>query len=311
MVVMHRRTRFGIRMETVYFARGTEPYRTDADLVLFAFAAEDAVTVRNRRLNWSIQLDLSPDEEQLLEGTNVHLRKELRKALREGASLRCEVLRHPTDAQIQAYAGRQDAFSHRQRADAVDLRHLAELAERDMLAILHVLSPEGGILAGCSLWICADRAYGLHAFSTFRRFTEPSARRRAGTATKRMYWQAVLLAKREHCRVFDFGLAIHARHDPQGHLRGIDSLKYEFGARPVKEFDFYKACTWKGRLILPLLLLSKWRPFDRYEPVLPAVPPTVSPGIPSGVPLSDPPAGSPPPAAGGNAAVPRRQHAAE
>ena len=266
MVVMRKRNRMGLKLETVFYPEKIEKYSTNADIVLFAFAKEEAVVTRNRYVNWSFQLDLAPDENILLDRTSRHTRKEIRKALLDSESYQCELQRHPTLLQRQGYASLQNEFSHRREADPVDMQRFDELAGKDMLAILYVSSPEKGILAGGAVWICEDRTYGLHSFSTFRRFSESADRQSAGTATKLLYWKCILLAKSEKSRVFDFGLAIHSRKDPHKLLHGIDELKYAFGARPVKEFDCYMAYTWKGHLFLPLLLLSKWRPLDRYVP---------------------------------------------
>ncbi len=270
MVVMRKRKRFGLKMETAFYADGTEDYHPDADIVLFIFIREAAITGIHRIISWSFLVDLTREEAALQADMRRTMRKELKRAgelEREGA-LRIELQRHPTESQREAYIGRQDAFAAARGSDRVDRQRFDELARKDMLAILYVRKPQGETLAGVALWLCEDRTYGMHAFSTFRDCDGPEDRKLAGLATKLLYWRSLLLAKSENSRMFDFGGAFPSRR-ANARLHGIDDLKYAFGALPVRQFDCYRAYTLKGKLVLPFILMLKWNPFERYEPWAP------------------------------------------
>ena len=257
-------------METAFYADGTEPYRPDADIVLFIFIREAAITGIHRIISWSFLIDLTQEESQMLANMRKTLRKELKKAcdMERDGTLLYELQRHPTASQRESFIQMQNAFAARRKSDRVDLQRFAELAEKDMLAIQYVGMSGKGPLAGAALWICEDRTYGMHSFSTFRDCSGAEDKKMAGMATKLMYWKSMELAKSENSRIFDFGGAF-AKKKAHAHLHGIDDLKFAFGAWPVKQFDCYRAYSFKGRLMLPFILLLKWNPFDRYEPWIP------------------------------------------
>ncbi len=211
--------------------------------------------LKNARNNesWTLLIDLSATETELMSRLSSNTRTQVRRAEREGISIERLNCRE---------AGRLDEFAHfwsrfsESKADvrsilniSVQLHMLQRMANASILELSRAVGPAGEILAYHVIIVAGERARVHHSASLFRIEGLNSAQRHLiGRANRFLRWQNILYYKRYGFTQFDMG-GWYAGNEDDSLLR-VNAFKEEFGGQPVCEYDAMIACTMIGRWAL-------------------------------------------------------------
>ena len=196
-----------------------------------------------------MKLDISPDEEALLESFAPKWRYNIRLAERKGVVISDQVTREDVPAwyEVLKVTARRDGFTVRALSYFQDLWDLvvARGLGRMWLARL-----EGEIIAGTLAFCLPPQCWYVYGAS--------SNEHRNLMPNHALQWAMIKWAKGQACSVYDFrGVAPEVDGEPQGHLGGLNRFKRGFGAqyveylgdwdlvlRPAAYWAFQKALPW-------------------------------------------------------------------
>jgi lipid II:glycine glycyltransferase (peptidoglycan interpeptide bridge formation enzyme) len=200
-----------------------EAVREDLQLRGWVYSGEQ-VQFRN-----TVMLDLAPSEDELLARMKQKTRYNVRLASRKGVEVRQGTIGDlPLLYKLYAETSRRDGFAIRDQAyyENVWTRFLDIHAARDVpraeLLVGHV---DGEIAAAVFLFFFAERAYYLYGMS--------GAAHRDKMPNHLLQWEAIKLAKRRGCRVYDLWGAPDEM-DGSDPLWGVYRFKEGFGGRVVR-----------------------------------------------------------------------------
>lgn len=251
MLIIHRRKKLSIKMETVYFAGDYSTYKTDCDVVLFYSTRVAPRGLHHGTSSYTIHIGMEDDEDTLLGNMSKSTRHDIRKALAL-PGITPVIHRHPTMDEVNGFTDHYNCFASQLGIDKVDMNFVRELQEHGWLSLIDVMDEKGKVLCGAMDIVDQERCYGVYAFTTFR---EDAEKRLAGQANKLLYWVSMREGKRAGCRFMDLaGISLGMRRTD---LNGIDAFKRSFGGNAVLEYHFYYPYTWKGMLLVLLFKLLK------------------------------------------------------
>ncbi len=244
MLILNRRKKLTLKLETVYFADDPFKYETDADIVLFYLST---LQTPNARVFHTLRIDLLKPEEQLfseLEGTT---RKRIRRAEKSGG-FPIRFYNAPNPQVIDEFCNNYDEFANT-KGIAVSDRDLLKMAQKQNALSISMLSGMNGeILCGAAEIHDGEIALGMYSFSHFRRYKDNTVRNMISNANKYLYWQLIRHCKQHGFAILDMGGLGMGQETSD--LDSVDKFKLGFGGEIRTLYHFYQARTLKGRLAL-------------------------------------------------------------
>lgn len=250
MLTVNRRRKNILKLETVYFPDDYTKYSSDADIVLFYFSGKPAPNAREFN---TLQIDLTKSEDQLLKEMHSSLRQEVMKVHRS-SSVGIRYVEDPDEKDILEFCSGYDVFADMKGIKKTDRALLKEFMEQKALVLKIAYDSEGNILCShCDLHT-GDISLGFYGYSNFRLYDDKSKRRFIASANKYLYWQNIVITKREGYKILDLG-GLGLGREGSG-MDNVDDFKLKFGGSIVKLHHFYHPLTLKGKLAVSLLRLN-------------------------------------------------------
>lgn len=251
MLILNRRKKLTLKLETVYFADDPFKYETDADIVLFYLST---LQTPNARVFHTLRIDLLKPEEQLfseLEGTT---RKRIRRAEKSGGfSIR--FYEAPDPQVLDEFCRNYDEFANTKGIAVCDRAFLQMAQKQNALRISLLTGMDGEILCGTAEIHDKVIALGMYSFSHFRRYEDSSVRSMISNANRYLYWELIRYNKQHGFAILDMGGLGMGQETSD--LDSVDEFKLGFGGEIRTLYHYYQARTFKGRLAL--LLIQKNR----------------------------------------------------
>lgn len=206
-------------------------------------------------VKFTIHIDLSQTEDQLLADMPSNTRYKVRRAIKEGIIYDAP---DPKDPDVLAeFCEFHDRFSQWKSQgwlDAIrngfmplDQEHLARIADSGHLDLSRIKSPEGSDLT----WHAHYRAGGtcnMFRSATNRERDDSSYRVSVGRANRAHHWFDMQRFKKEGEKILDMGGWYHG-FDDEARMR-IAEFKSEFGGRITRGVDASLGVTPKGKLLV-------------------------------------------------------------
>ncbi len=164
----------------------------------------------------TIEIDLTQSEEKILK----QMKKDCRYAIRKT----CPPIHEAVDITTLHHAWKKTTGLKRWAPSLKSLKNLKKAFDSNAL-FLATHSINGQLLAGTVILIAGKRAYYYYAFTT-----------KAGRCALTQYllvWQAIKIAKKRGCKVFDFE-GIYDERFPNKSWLGFSHFKKSFGGKEVQ-----------------------------------------------------------------------------
>lgn len=251
LLVINRRRKLGLKLETVYFADNYREHVTDADIVLFYLTP---AAVKGARQFTTMRFDLRKSEEALFNGLNKSTRRAVRKA---EASGEYSILfdKSPSEAALADFCRSYDSFASEIGIRLCDRELLEMAAAEASLCIYRLQDKEGSDLCGGADIHDGKTVLCMYAYSHFRKYSDRDFRNRIAEANRYAYWKELLHYKERGFAVLDMG-GMGMGHEESA-LDSVDSFKLGFGGSIETLYHFYMAYTPAGKLILWLTNRNK------------------------------------------------------
>jgi hypothetical protein len=222
--------RRGITVGEAYFdpAPDDAPQRVDLMRVVGAFSPPDE---GSRRLH-TLVLDLSADEDALLEEMSKDTRYKIRRAMQKDP-LTVSAATEPSAAEADEFADFYDRFAAAQSVAGAFRPRLHALAERGNLVLTSVAGEDGGVLVRHAYVAARGRGFMLYSGSVLDQSGDSGVRNLIGRANRFLHWHDIRLFKERGFDLYDFGgLDVTGRSEKTA---GIARFKQGFGGevRPV------------------------------------------------------------------------------
>ncbi len=222
--------RRGITIGEAYFdpapADGDE--RVDLMRVVGAFSPPG----EGARELHTLVLDLSTDEDALLEEMSKDTRYKIRRAMQKDP-LTVDAATGPSAAEVDEFAEFYDRFAAAQSVSLAFRPRLHALAERGNLVLTVVRGEDGGDLVHHAYVAARGRGFMLYSGSVLDQSGDSGARNLIGRANRYLHWHDIRLFKERGFELYDFGgLDVTGRSEKTA---GIARFKQGFGGevRPV------------------------------------------------------------------------------
>jgi hypothetical protein len=204
---------------------------------------------------YTLHLDLSQKEDQLLAAMRKNTSREIRQAeSRDG--LTCSFNAVPTDADLEAYAAFYDADRSTQAQEAMDRDRLRALRDAGLVHLAQVCDPAGQVMAWHCL-LCHQRSATVQLSSMVspQHHADRTQAAAIGRANRWLFYQEFLHYKHQGMRVYDFN-GWYAGIEDEKRL-GINQFKEGFGGRIRYGFDCQQPVTLPGRAYLLLKAIRR------------------------------------------------------
>ncbi|GEM_PF-5306927 len=261
MLVTNKRSRFGVKMETVYFAEKPNDYHTSCDAVLYYSSPEYPKGDYYGETSYTILLDLTRDEEALLNGMNRTNRRLIKAAMAQ-QSIITEFNHQPTQEDIEVFCESYNRFARAKGIQDADMAHLNRLRDMGRLHLIYSRLEDKEILGAMSFVLLENRAYFVYACSNYLLTDNKDKQKLCSLANRKMYWLILMYLKEQGCQRADFGGYANGTKDHA--LDGLDQFKSSFGGDVIRECNFYRGYSWKGKLFVGFLKLIK-KPFCLWD----------------------------------------------
>lgn len=244
MLVLNRRKKLTLKLETVYFADDPFKYETDADIVLFYLSARQ---IPDARTFHTLRIDLLKSEEQLFNELYSSTRKRIRRAKKNG-EFSIRFYDTPNHHVIDEFCTNYDEFANT-KGIAVSDRYFLQMAQKQGVLSISMLSGMNGeILCGTANIHDEKISLGMYSFSHFRRYEEGSVRSMISNANRYLYWELIRYNKQRGFAILDMGGLGMGQETSD--LDSVDEFKLSFGGEIRTLYHYYQARTLKGRLAL-------------------------------------------------------------
>jgi hypothetical protein len=204
------------------------------------------------RESWTLLIDLTRTEAEILAEIEPYTRRQLRRALRERVKVEWPEAGNPRVLEEFAAFYRRFAASKGELAPvlmaSLKLKVLHKKAAAGLLGVSRALDPTGEVLGYLLTVAAGGRARNHLSCSLFREKTEQ--RQYLGRAKRYLQWRNIIYYREAGFEVYDFGGWYNGRDDLS--LLQVNQFKEAFGGVPVKEYDVLWGVSPKGRLFLPL-----------------------------------------------------------
>ncbi len=244
MLVLNRRKKLTLALETVYFADDPFKYETDVDIVLFYLSTRQ---VRNARVFHTLRIDLLKPEEQLFNELGSTTRNRIRRAEKSG-EFSISFYDAPDQQVFDEFCKNYDEFANTKGIDVCDRTLMQMAREQKALRISMLTGMNGEILCGTAEIHDEEITLGMYSFSHFRRYKDSSVRSMISNANRYLYWELIKRDKQLGFVIMDMGGL--GMGQETSNLDSVDEFKQGFGGEIRKLYHFYQARTLKGKLAL-------------------------------------------------------------
>jgi hypothetical protein len=221
--------RRGITIGEAYFDEApADVERVDLMRVVGAFSPPD----EGARQLHTLVVDLSADEDALLEQMSKDTRSKIRRAMQKDP-LEATAATEPTAAEVDEFADFYDRFAAAQSVSLAFRPRLHALAERGNLVLTAVADEDGQVLVRHAYVAARRRGFMLYSGSLLDQAGDSGARNLIGRANRLLHWHDIRLFKARGFDLYDFGgLDVTGRSEK---TTGIARFKQGFGGevRPV------------------------------------------------------------------------------
>jgi hypothetical protein len=221
--------RRGITIGEAYFADApASAERVDLMRVVGAFSPP---AEGSRELH-TLVLDLSADEDALLEEMSKDTRYKIRRAMQKDP-LQVAAAPEPSAVEVDEFADFYDRFAAAQSVSLAFRPRLHALAERGSLALTAVSDEDGEVLVRHAYVAARGRGFMLYSGSVLDQSGDSGVRNLIGRANRYLHWHDIRLFKERGFGLYDFGgLDVTGRSEKTA---GIARFKQGFGGevRPV------------------------------------------------------------------------------
>lgn len=243
-LVINRRKKLFLKMETVYFAQDHRTYETDAHIVLFYLSEEYYPGAREFS---TLRFDLTMSEEELFNSVSKTTRRRIRQAVQAGEySIAFDD--SPGDDKINEFCDNYDDFAVTKGIAESDRRLLFMARERNALCVSALRDSKGNMLCGTADIFDGRVVLGMYAYSHFRRFEDSGARSKISNANRYLYWELIRYYKQKGLKIMDMGGLGMGKEGPG--LDSVDDFKLSFGGTVTTLYHFYFAKSLVGKFII-------------------------------------------------------------
>lgn len=247
MLIINKRKKYILKLETVYFADNHSNYKTDADIVLFYLSNENMP--RSRAFN-TIRIDLTKNEEEILADFNHTTRTRIRKVTKTKDFL-TTYFDSPDKKTILEFCKNYDDFAYTKGIKTSDSELLFMAQKTNSLCISLLKNKAGEILCGLADIHDGNTVLGMYSFSHFRRYSENTARNAVSDANRYLYWDSMIRYKALGFRIMDMGGL--GMGEETADLDTVDQFKMGFGGKVHTLYHFYYGNTFLGKAVLSIM----------------------------------------------------------
>lgn len=251
MLIINKRTKWTLKLETVYFAEDYASYKTDADIVLFYLSPQNRPEARTF---YTLRIDLMKSEEELFGEFDPTTRNRIRR-IGNKDDFTIHFYEAPDSGIIDEFFKNYDEFTGAKGIKPGD-RSLLLMAQRmNALSISMLADRDGEIICGNAQIHDDGIVLGMYSFSHFRRYEDSSVRNRISNANRYLYWELIKHYKQLGFAILDMGGLGMGQETSD--LDSVDKFKKGFGGKIHTLYHFYHARTIKGKIALKVMGKNK------------------------------------------------------
>lgn len=246
MLVINKRRKMFLNMETVYFSEHYADYKTDADIVLFYLSAE---SIPGSRAFHTLRIDLSKSEEELFSEVSATTRSKIRQAAKAGSYL-IHMDENPSREKIYEFCDSYDEFAKVKGIKGADRELLLMAKDSNALFISQLKDRDGKDLCGTADIHDSKIVLGMYSYSHFRKFSDHAMRNQVSNANRLLYWELIRYHKQCGLKILDMGGLGMGKESKD--LNTVDEFKRSFGGKIETLYHFYYPKSLLGKLVIGL-----------------------------------------------------------
>lgn len=222
---------------------------SDVDIIYYYFQKKVPET-SSIQVNdvYTIVIDLEEDKDILWRKIDGQTRRHISRAEKKD-DVEYEFLEKINQATLESFADFYDVFASHQGLSRVDRNLLKAYWNVGALSLSRMKSGMGLVFSWHSWLVWNGRAYGMH-FPSHRNTEDSSYRNMIGRINRYHYWRDILQFKDMGISTFDFGGWYSGNTNKK--LLNINRFKEGFGGEVLREFNYRKGISFKGKLFLEM-----------------------------------------------------------
>jgi hypothetical protein len=250
-VVAFRRR--GVMIGEVYFDAGAVDARGLARIDLLRIvAAFSPPSERGWRKRHTLVIDLTQDEDRVLEQMSKDTRSKIRRAMQKDP-LEVAAAPDPSAAQVDEFADFYDRFAAAQSVAPAFRPRLHALARGGNLVLTSAAGEHGEALVRHAYVAARGRGYMIYSGSVLAESADSSVRNLIGRANRYLHWHDISLFKQRGFEIYDFGGLDVEERNPK--TVGIARFKRGFGGEVRAVYSSTSARTLRGAVVQRILAL--------------------------------------------------------
>lgn len=230
-------TKNGVNIAEVFFDEPAQPPRVDVVRYQQTCKRRSGTAVEEFH---TLEIDLTPSEEEIFGQMHGSRRYHLRRALKESLTYEYTVGDLNWLEEFLSFWADFAATKHLQPANRA---RLTSLCRAGMLDLSRMRDEDGQVLVWHVFMRANGRARGIHSPSIYRGL-ESRERNLVASANLCLHWKDMLRFKSEGCRVYDLGGWYAGQTDED--LLSVNRFKEGFGGRIVCCYNINTGRTLKG-----------------------------------------------------------------
>ncbi|MBA4317075.1 MAG: hypothetical protein C0412_01610 [Flavobacterium sp.] len=247
-------SRFGFRIEEVYFDEASLPSAKSVDLTRFSCVLrpkEEAIWKKWQTI--VIDLTLKPDD--LLKAMDSGTRYEIRRAENKD-NLTTVFSKTVTSQQVQSLCDFYDSFAATKFLKPIFRPRIKALARAKCLLLSEVRQIDGEVLVQhVHVWN-GKNAVLLYSSSKFRDLQESSSRALIGRANRFLHWKDMLFFKSNGVDTYDLGGIDQSQSDTE--VARITQFKMSFGGEVRPRYTRNQSSSLLGYITLAFFRAFSW-----------------------------------------------------
>jgi hypothetical protein len=245
--------RRGITIAEAYFdpAGADAPGLGRVDLLRVVGAFTPPAERGSRQLH-TLVIDLSADENTLLEQMSKDTRSKIRRAMQKDP-LRTEPAGETSADAVDAFADFYDRFAAAHSVSPAFRPRLHALAGQGNLVITAATDEDGAVLVQHAYVAAHARSFMLYSSSVLAEAADSGVRNLVGRANRYLHWHDIRLFKERGFALYDFGgLDVTGRSEKTA---GIARFKRGFGGEVRPVYSTTSARSFRGAAVQRILAL--------------------------------------------------------
>lgn len=245
MLIINKRRKYKLKLETVYFAENYSNYKTDADIVLFYLSNEN---VPGARAFHTLRIDLTKSEEDIFADFNDTTRRKIHKVSKT-TDFDITFFDSPDTKTILEYCENYDEFAYTKGIKPSDRDLLFMAQKTNSLGLSLLKNKEGETLCGIiDIHDSNNTVLLMYSFSHFRRYSENTVRNAISNANRYLHWEVMRRYKALGFSTLDMGGLGMGQETAD--LDAVDEFKMGFGGKVHTLYHFYYGKTILGKAVL-------------------------------------------------------------